>query len=284
MARPGISYLDVARAAIQLKEQGLNPTVAEIRNVLKTGSNSTINRHLRNWEEKQGMRIDAEKGIPASLLTIVRGLYDALSEEANQKIHAAEQASQKKIALLQTQLAETNETHRSLRETNEQLSQEKAQLYEQVEIFQAKQQALQKELVQQQAENQAQITRLEDKAKEIDRISKQIHHAQANLEHYRETISQQRDEEKQTYEAKISWLEQKQEDNTKIISELNCVLATKNKEIEQLVEQHKILKNNLEMLSEEKTDQDKLADKTQLDFKSLQKSCGELEIDFNKKN
>ena len=78
MARPGITYLDVARAAVQLKEQGLNPTVAEVRQILKTGSNSTINRHLRDWEEKQGDRIDAEKGIPAALLTVVRGLYDGL--------------------------------------------------------------------------------------------------------------------------------------------------------------------------------------------------------------
>lgn len=38
MARIGIGYLDVAKAAVMLKEQGINPTVEEVRKSLGSGS------------------------------------------------------------------------------------------------------------------------------------------------------------------------------------------------------------------------------------------------------
>ena len=53
MARSGITYTEVSNAAKQLIAAGRSPTVETIRITLGTGSNSTINAHLRDWKTRQ---------------------------------------------------------------------------------------------------------------------------------------------------------------------------------------------------------------------------------------
>ncbi|PIE82841.1 MAG: hypothetical protein CSA09_04640 [Candidatus Contendobacter odensis] len=51
MARSGIRYEDVQSAAESLLGRGLNPTIQRIREVLGTGSNTTISEHLKSWQQ-----------------------------------------------------------------------------------------------------------------------------------------------------------------------------------------------------------------------------------------
>ena len=53
MARPGITYNDVVKAAIEISAKGTLPTIDNIRLLLGTGSSSTIAPHLRTWKSKQ---------------------------------------------------------------------------------------------------------------------------------------------------------------------------------------------------------------------------------------
>jgi hypothetical protein len=73
MARPGVTYLDIAKAATHLVEQGHYPSIEAVRHVLGTGSNGTISRYLKAWREKQGNRLEAEQGLPETLLVVVKG-------------------------------------------------------------------------------------------------------------------------------------------------------------------------------------------------------------------
>jgi len=75
MARPGILYSDVAKAAAKLVEGGMNPTVDSVREALGgTGSKSTIAPLLKRWKaEHQGEIAQAEAGLPPSLLAAVKG-------------------------------------------------------------------------------------------------------------------------------------------------------------------------------------------------------------------
>lgn len=104
MARPGITYLDVAKTAIKLVEQKIYPSIEEIRKDLGTGSNSTINKYLREWRNKQGNQIELEQGLPATLLLAVRGIYDGIKEEANSKMNLIESENNHAIAALKTRL------------------------------------------------------------------------------------------------------------------------------------------------------------------------------------
>jgi chromosome segregation ATPase len=207
MARPGISYIDVAKAAVQLKEQGINPTVPEIRNLLKTGSYSTINRHLRDWIENQGNQLEAEKGIPTTLLAAVKGLYEAVRNEATQQIAIIEQEYQQKSAGIQSQLQEanislqrSNKESSNLKEINDQLRNEIESLKESLSLSD-------KKISDFVTDNDILQQRLNDKNGELTRISLQIENAQKNLEHYREETYKQRQNDKHFFETKINKLE-----------------------------------------------------------------------------
>ena len=104
MARPGVTYLDVAKTAIQLVEQKIYPSIEEIRKALGTGSNSTINKYLREWRSKHGNQAELEQGLPESLLIAIRGIYDGIQEAATSKRNLIESESKHVIAELTARL------------------------------------------------------------------------------------------------------------------------------------------------------------------------------------
>ena len=53
MARPGITYDEVAASADALVGRGEKPTIGAIRAELGTGSPNTIHRHLTAWKAAQ---------------------------------------------------------------------------------------------------------------------------------------------------------------------------------------------------------------------------------------
>ena len=222
-------------------------------------------------------------GIPASLLTVVKGLYDALTEEAGQQIVTIEQQSTQKIEAIKTELTATKADNAALHSNNHQLNDDIAKLNQQHCSLEANYQVVQQKLIEQQSENQSQTARLNDKAEEIQRISKQIQHAQDNLEHYRETIRQQREEERQAYEAKINRLENKNDENTKVVSELKCLLETQKKENEQLKMQAETLQNKLEQAQRDQSHKNELIQKSQIVLDALKKSYHQLETCANEK-
>lgn len=56
MARAGITYSEVARAASRLQADSRNPTVDNVRDQIGTGSRSTIMLHLRTWRDSNQIR------------------------------------------------------------------------------------------------------------------------------------------------------------------------------------------------------------------------------------
>ena len=52
MARIGVDYETIKQAAIKLLSQGIAPSVQKIREVLGTGSNTTIAEYLKVWRDE----------------------------------------------------------------------------------------------------------------------------------------------------------------------------------------------------------------------------------------
>lgn len=136
MSRNGINYHDVANAAIKVQGHNDNPTVDRVREILGTGSKSTIARHLKDWRANNGPVANAN-GLPPELIAIIMGLWERLQssaeqsilefrQEANQKIQATENnfiQVQKKNVELQAQIQQLEEelyqqqvTHKNLNE------------------------------------------------------------------------------------------------------------------------------------------------------------------------
>ncbi len=208
MARTGVSYLDVAEAAMQLTEQNTYPTIEAVRQVLGTGSNSTINRHLRLWREKQGNALEAQKGLPESLLVAVKALYKSIQEESTGKMEAFQAEAKQQLQELQIQMED-------LKLENNRLLQHNASLEEKLtdSVYQL---SVSKKLIDQlnqtieKKEHEAQFLKngIQDKKEEIDRLTQQIKHSHDNLDHYRESIRAEREKEKQKNEVQIKNLEQ----------------------------------------------------------------------------
>lgn len=92
MARPGISKQAVFNAANQLVASGSDPTIEHVRNILKTGSNSTIAAHLRDWRRTQSDTkvLALSQGIPEELIVAMKSLWQRMSSQALQKTDESE--------------------------------------------------------------------------------------------------------------------------------------------------------------------------------------------------
>ncbi|MGC8146171.1 DNA-binding protein, partial [Salmonella enterica] len=80
MARAGILYSQVAKAASQLAAAGKAPTIDTVREALgDTGSKSTIAPMLKRWKtEHQEVVAGGDTGLPVDLVEAVKGVYQRL--------------------------------------------------------------------------------------------------------------------------------------------------------------------------------------------------------------
>ena len=210
MARAGILYSDVAKAATKLiGKEGKNPTVDSVRDALGgTGSKSTIAPFLRRWKaEHQGEIAQAEAGLPPTLLVAVKGLHqhmqaefaeqlDQAKQQQAEALRAAAEREQQLRTELDTVLATTAALKDELASTREVLSQLQEATTPSVALATA------------QADNAGLQQRLADRAAETAALDRQLSQARTQFEHYQEATATQRTEERQGYEQRIARFEQ----------------------------------------------------------------------------
>ena len=100
MARTGIEFKDVERTARRLFSQGITPSVQKIRNVLGTGSNTTIARHLKTWQESF-----SESRSPTLPESVPEALMDPLDDFWSTAVAKAESNYQKYKEELEAKLS-----------------------------------------------------------------------------------------------------------------------------------------------------------------------------------
>lgn len=187
MARIGVQFLDIEKAALELQGNGKTPTVDSIREVLGTGSKSTIAQHLKVWRTKQ---TDAEGRLPHELMALVTGLWKRLHDQADQRVNEAE-----KIFTQQIQ-----ESKQALTHLYQELSDFKKQLHQSEEMY-ANERLIKEDLEKQlrsfsqehaklNERHQATIQHLEISKTENSRLHQLAANIQANLEHYQQTMQQ----------------------------------------------------------------------------------------------
>lgn len=210
MARAGILYSDVAKAASQLVDSGKTPTVDTVRDAMgNTGSKSTIAPMLKRWKsEHQDTVTASDSGIPTSLLVAVKSLYEHLQVEVGKKIIQAQQHHQ-------TELQAVHNHEQQLHDEKALLVQEKAVIAAELKTSQQALAKLQKEqqelfvnLAARESDTSGLQLRLMDRATEVATLSQQLTLARAQFDHYQEATAAQKTEEKQTYEQRIARLEQ----------------------------------------------------------------------------
>lgn len=279
MARSGVTYTEVAKAAETVKQQGFEPTVDRVREQLGTGSKSTIGPHLRQWKSAN-LGEGAISGLPDDLLRTVKSLHESIQGDAELKINEVTTELNAVISDLRTKLTAAQEQNGELASNNEQLTQKNQELTDQLETtnkdnltFQLKQEQLGQD-----------VTRLTSELADEKEGARQL---QAHFEHYQEKTAEDRQQERKQHQSaqqqsqnhidqltnQLSVLQEQKEESSAAVfnlekenvtlqqkldekinknEELNASLAHKTSEIEKLIEKKQKLQDDYSLTFAEK--------------------------------
>ena len=240
MARPGVTYQDIANAASELKGQSKNITIENVRAILGTGSIGTINQHLRKWKEAQQttQKIASKENLPESLIALVKGLWESVVEQSANQFQVIEEAYKQEIVELKIEMEKYKNNNQRWQKLFNQWQQEKAvfkndklTLEQAIEFAHKENQSLHAKydgLLQQSQEKQERIT-------ELHRLHQQT---QSNLEHYREAAREQRLLDQQQFEREKQELQFE-------LKNMKEQLAIKHHQYGELQQQNQLLSQSL---------------------------------------
>ena len=255
MARPGISYTDVQKAAEQVKGQGHLPTIDRIRQLTSTGSSSTIATYLRTWKERQDavQSIATKEKLPEELVALLKGLWERVMDQADQKIEAlktsqgkTQNESQKQYDMLEKSYQQLQRQYQQSEQNLKLVNQEKTGLEQAILHYQ-------KQHIAFEADAKQMEVRLGDKQNQLNELQRLNQQVQTNLEHYRASVREQRQKEQQQYDQQIKQLEQTHryllQDNHDLKQTFTTQQATYDqtfKDYQQLQQEHYQIKVALE--------------------------------------
>ena len=210
MARPGVTYFEVAQAAEQLQADLQTPTIDRVRRKLGSGSNSTIAAHLKQWKaENMPFTSDVPKStVPPALLAQIQSLWDSLKETAQAQWDQARVELLQQLEQVQRDTAEQakvlnteRQAHRDQCQRTDALTRQLGELSDQHEELTRAHAALQIRFQEQQQ-------RLHEKTEHVRDLKTQLQHVGDNLDHFREATQRQREEEALKHESETYRLQQ----------------------------------------------------------------------------
>lgn len=203
MARGGINLAVVQKARNSLLVRGVYPSIDAVRvEIGNTGSKTTIARYLKQLEAPGADAAPRER-MSAALRGVVESLLDQVQEEGNQAFLEARAEFEHERKLL-VERAETLENQ--LAELQRQFDAQGAALATQIEELKVTHSSLQSELTRNAAISQ-QCTdlqvRLGERDEQIRSLEEKHVHARGALEHYRESVKEQREQDQRRHESQV---------------------------------------------------------------------------------
>lgn len=243
MARAGILYSQVAKAASQLAAAGKAPTIDMVREALgDTGSKSTIAPMLKRWKaEHQEVVASGDTGLPVDLVEAVKGVYQRLQDDVARRLEAANEAYEQAQATVRNQRDAALAAETQLRQVHATLVREHAQTQQALVRCQQDLQTNALTLTSAQTENAGLLQRLSDRAAEAHALNQQLTQTRTQFEHFQEAAARQRAEERQAFEQRLARLEQenlagqrRQEAQQVTLGQQEATLAHQKSELERL--------------------------------------------------
>lgn len=275
MARGGINKALVKQARDEILVKGQNPSIDAVRIALgNTGSKTTIHRYLKEIEEEEGTRLDDEALLSSTLKDMIAKMASQLHEEANNLIERNKEH-------YEAQVSSWKERYESLENTNKELELKRDEQAILLDETTTQNRALQDKLNQISSDKQAidqKVTDLEamlaDKNNHIESLEEKHKHAREALEHYRNSVKDQRDQDLRRHESQVQQLQVD-------IRNLNQTLSIKQTDITQLN------KDNAQLVTELNTTQKELSasnNKLQVsesDLASNTRKLASMELSFD---
>ncbi len=279
MSRSGLTKSKVKQARDVLISQNKYPSVDAVRIELgNTGSKSTIHKYLKELEEDEEQGVGQNLSVSETIQNLVIRLAEQLHLEANieiEKVKETYRINEEKLK------QEVGSLHNELNQTEILLQQSNESLAKQDEINKVLKNSLDQEnLVKNRLEQQVvNLTEsLEQNKEYLTNLEDKYKHAQQSLEHYRESVKEQRhqdlrrhDHQVQLIQAEIRQLQQtivvKQDklhelnlENTKLTTEL-LISNESNKKCEKSIgdlgkQLEQVKQHEISLLSELKSHQE----------------------------
>ncbi len=196
MARSGILFSDVCRAAETIQQSGNSPTVDNVRQAMgNTGSKSTIAPMLKHWKEKNLEQKKAiNSGLPESILNAVRSAYELIKTEAAIEITELNVQHQK-------ELDEAREKFAQIKNEAELLADQKEELTKLLSSASAEKASLLQErqddklqIAKLDSENLGMLKRISDSEAQLKALHQQLNSSRVQFEHYQQASAAQRNE------------------------------------------------------------------------------------------
>lgn len=274
MARYGVTYDDVSRAANDLLLQKKNPTIESVRHFLGgTGSFSTIGKFLNQWKSERllsSVQDETQKVafVPERVGQAVSEMWDKLQQEAQAKLDQLQFEYEEKL----TSLTEEKENYRQQLERQAMLIEQQKtkinhlhtdlQLLKNEYLELQQQQAVLNETLQNQDKYFKQM--LDDKDAQITLLN---HNYQFALDSFRNTQHQSDERYKQELDTFKTLLENQRvqfmvknteiqtakENTEKSLNKITLELRDKNHALQAVLEKNKLLEIDSIMIRTEQT-------------------------------
>jgi chromosome segregation ATPase len=204
MARGGVNKAVVQKARQSLLARGTYPSIDAVRVELgNTGSKTTIARYLKEIESYDPRPPSSRERMGEELSAMVESLLDRLMEEGNESIEQSRSAFDIERVELQAQIASLQT---ELIAARRQLDTQQAAIEAQTADLKTTQSSLQAEMTRNAGLNQR-CTDLEalvsDRDKQIHSLEEKHVHARGTLEHYRQSVKEQRDQDQRRHESQL---------------------------------------------------------------------------------
>lgn len=237
MARSGILYSDVARAADELAAKGQATTVDNVRKMMgDTGSKSTIAPMLKQWKEaNQDVVLAANSGLPEPILNAVRGVYTMLQSECEKRIETMTAKHEEMIQSAKLQQETLTKDIHSLTVSKNTLEEQLTDTQEKLRTTEDAYASLQLKFGSLQSEKDGLSLRLEDRTQEVRELKKKTEAMQRQFEHFQTSSAQQRSEDRRGYEIRITQIEIELQASRKNNQTLENTRAKQEAEIQQLL-------------------------------------------------
>ncbi|MFJ2682990.1 DNA-binding protein [Pseudomonas sp. NPDC087342] len=208
MARGGVNKAVVQAARLAILARGENPSIDAVRIEMgNTGSKTTIHRYLKELDGGPERTEATSEPIDDELAGLVSRLAQRLKEQAQEPIDQAREQFDRQRKELETQLDEAREANSELHQQYEiqslALTQESDALLETRSMLQTEQ-------TRNAGLNQALADfelRLKDKDEQIRSLEEKHLHARDALEHYRNAVKEQREQDQRRHEGQVQQIQ-----------------------------------------------------------------------------
>jgi chromosome segregation ATPase len=189
MARAGVNYVQVTKAAEIIKAKGQEPTVDRIREQLGTGSKSTIGPLVKQWRSQHEVSGDVS-GLPNDLVDIIKALYERIQQQAESTIEDMSSSHNEVISELNKALAAEKQANNQLTAQNEALTATANKNTDELELLRA-------QTIQYRADKEHADFTLVDLRQSLEEAKRESRAARVDLEHYQAKVAEDRQIERQ---------------------------------------------------------------------------------------